>query len=94
MEEIVSFVREPEIRATPVDGCDVCIGLNAAWFKEYDRDLLIEINNHPHTTPKLTARVGKILAEAARRKAAEDKKRARAERAAREKTRRPTGAVR
>ncbi|MFD4633814.1 hypothetical protein ACFVYR_12470 [Streptomyces sp. NPDC058284] len=51
--EIVSG-RYPEIRATPAPGCDVCAALAGEWFSNGDRDVLIEINNHPHEEPKLS----------------------------------------
>ena len=51
--EIVSG-RYPEIRATPTAGCDVCAALADEWFANGDRDVLIEINNHPHKEPKLS----------------------------------------
>jgi hypothetical protein len=51
--EIVSG-RDPEIRATPAPGRDVCSALAAEWFANGDRDVLIEINNHPHEEPKLS----------------------------------------
>ncbi|WP_424920212.1 hypothetical protein [Streptomyces sp. wa13] len=53
MREIVSSHPTPEIRATPADGCDVCGALAQEWYVKQDRDVLIEINNHPHTAPKL-----------------------------------------
>ncbi|MDO0926815.1 hypothetical protein QQY24_15825 [Streptomyces sp. TG1A-8] len=51
--EIVSY-RSPEIRATVHNGCDVCKALAQQWDATHDRDLLIEINNHPHEKPKLS----------------------------------------
>ncbi|MEU0423895.1 hypothetical protein ABZ235_09785 [Streptomyces canus] len=51
--EIVSR-RDPEIRATPAQGCDVCAALAKQWDETNDRDVLIEINNHPHSEPKLS----------------------------------------
>ena len=51
--EIVSH-RAPEIRATVQPRCDVCASLAKQWDESYDRDLLIEINNHPHEEPKLS----------------------------------------
>jgi len=61
--EIVSG-RYPEIRATPAPGCDVCAALADEWFADGDRDVLIEINNHPHEEPKLS-RVRTMLGEGA-----------------------------
>ncbi|QBZ73423.1 hypothetical protein SEA_HEATHER_53 [Streptomyces phage Heather] len=51
--EIVSH-RQPEIRATVRTKCDVCHALAKQWDTSWDRDLLIEINNHPHEEPKLS----------------------------------------
>ena len=61
--EIVSG-RYPEIRATPAPDCDVCGALADEWFANGDRDVLIEINNHPHEEPKLS-RVRTMLGEGA-----------------------------
>jgi hypothetical protein len=61
--EIVSY-RQPEIRATVAQGCDVCGALAKQWDDQHDRDLLLEINNHPHTEPKLS-RVTAWVAEGA-----------------------------
>jgi hypothetical protein len=52
--EIVSSRPAPEIRATPAEGCDVCNALAKQWDETGDRDVLIEINNHPHQEPKLS----------------------------------------
>ncbi|MET9295308.1 hypothetical protein [Streptomyces sp. NPDC003077] len=52
--EIVSSHQYPEMRATPAEGCDVCGALAKQYATSKDRDLLIEINNHPHTEPKLS----------------------------------------
>lgn len=54
--EIVS-TRSPEMRATVAEGCDVCEALAREWDESNDRDVLLEIQNHPHARPKL-ARVG------------------------------------
>lgn len=35
-------------------GCGVCGALAKQWDEKHDRDLLIEINNHPHAEPKLS----------------------------------------
>jgi hypothetical protein len=61
--EIVSS-RAPEIRATVSPDCDVCAALAKQWDDKQDRDVLIEINNHPHTEPKLS-RVKAWVAEGA-----------------------------
>ncbi|QAX94750.1 hypothetical protein HOV12_gp42 [Streptomyces phage Lilbooboo] len=61
--EIVSS-RTPEIRATVAKGCDVCGALAKQWDESGDRDVLIEINNHPHKEPKLS-RVAAWKAEGA-----------------------------
>lgn len=61
--EIVSS-RVPEIRATVPPDCDVCGALAKQWDETRDRDVLIEINNHPHTEPKLS-RVRTWVAEGA-----------------------------
>jgi hypothetical protein len=42
------------MRATVPPGCDVCAALAQQWDETADRDVLIEINNHPHTEPKLS----------------------------------------
>jgi hypothetical protein len=42
-----------EIVATVPDGCRVCAALAKEWFESRDRDVLLEINNHPHSAPKL-----------------------------------------
>ncbi|MGW6012344.1 hypothetical protein [Streptomyces sp. NPDC055210] len=52
--ELVSSRPTPEIRATPAEGCDVCGALADQYAETQDRDLLIEINNHPHDEPKLS----------------------------------------
>ncbi|MFE6159946.1 hypothetical protein ACFQ7F_13660 [Streptomyces sp. NPDC056486] len=59
---IVSSHPTPEIRATPAEGCDVCGALAKQWDEAGDRDLLIEINNHPHDPPKLS-RVAELQRE-------------------------------
>lgn len=41
------------IRAVVPDGCGVCAALADEWGRNHDRDVLIEINNHPHEEPKL-----------------------------------------
>lgn len=51
--EIVSG-QYPEMRATVSTGCGVCGALAKQWDEKHDRDLLIEINNHPHAEPKLS----------------------------------------
>lgn len=51
-----------ELRATPAEGCGVCTRLEAEWFQNSDRDVLIEINNHPHEVPGLS-RVRRWLGE-------------------------------
>ncbi|MEW2406503.1 hypothetical protein [Streptomyces griseoviridis] len=61
--EIVSS-RIPEIRATVPPDCDVCSALAKQWDEKQDRDVLIEINNHPHKKPKLS-RVSAWVAEGA-----------------------------
>ncbi len=61
--EIVSG-RYPELRATPAPDCDVCAALAKQWEETSDRDVLIEINNHPHDEPKLS-RVKQWKAEGA-----------------------------
>jgi len=61
--EIVS-TRAPEMRATVPTGCDVCAALAKQWDEKHDRDVLIEINNHPHKKPKLS-RVNSWVAEGA-----------------------------
>jgi hypothetical protein len=42
----------------------VCAALAKQWDDKQDRDVLIEINNHPHTEPKLS-RVKTWVAEGA-----------------------------
>ncbi|EFK99531.1 predicted protein [Streptomyces sp. SPB78] len=59
--EIFSY-REPQMHAVVNDECDVCAKLAVEWDRWADRDLLIEINNHPHEVPKL-ARVRQWKAE-------------------------------
>ncbi|MCZ4117833.1 hypothetical protein [Streptomyces sp. H39-S7] len=51
--EIVSTLW-PEMRAKVAPGCDVCAALAKEWDERRDRDVLMEINNHPHGTPKLS----------------------------------------
>lgn len=43
----------PEMRATPVKGCNTCANLAANFVITGWRDLLLEVRNHPHETPKL-----------------------------------------
>jgi hypothetical protein len=50
---IVSDV-EPVMTATVPPECDVCNALAKEWDQNRDRDVLIEINNHPHSDPKLS----------------------------------------
>lgn len=45
-----------EIRPT----CGVCCALGRDWDKTHDRDLLLEIMNHPHAEPKLKTRVKEL----------------------------------
>jgi hypothetical protein len=45
-------------------GCDVCGALAKQWDETGDRDVLMEINNHPHTEPKLS-RVKDMVANGA-----------------------------
>ncbi|QPB09827.1 hypothetical protein CPT_Shady_066 [Streptomyces phage Shady] len=52
-QEIVSTYLT-EIRATPAPGCVPCSRLADEWDRDHDRDVLLEINNHPHDTPKLS----------------------------------------
>lgn len=59
--EIVS-TKWPEIRATVAPGCDVCGALAKEWDEKQDRDVLIEMNNHPHAAPKLR-RVAEWISE-------------------------------
>ncbi|WP_433858203.1 hypothetical protein [Streptomyces kronopolitis] len=54
--------RQPTITATVTEGCDVCAALAKQWDDMLDRDVLFEINNHPHEEPKLS-RVRKWKAE-------------------------------
>ncbi|MFE6846582.1 hypothetical protein [Streptomyces sp. NPDC057686] len=35
------------------ENCDICQALLFEWHLNHDRDVLIEINNHPHSKPKL-----------------------------------------
>lgn len=51
------------IRAVVPDSCDICDALANQWEENRDRDALIEINNHPHSTPKLKRRVTAWLRE-------------------------------
>jgi len=41
------------LRATPAHGCAVCSYLAERFRRTRERDLLLEINNHPHERPKL-----------------------------------------
>lgn len=41
------------MRATPVKGCNTCANLAANFVITGWRDLLLEVRNHPHETPKL-----------------------------------------
>lgn len=45
----------PRLEATVAEGCGVCARLAEQWVRTEERDLLIEINNHPHIAPKLAS---------------------------------------
>ncbi|MEU5149767.1 hypothetical protein AB0G42_21620 [Streptomyces yangpuensis] len=45
-----------------VETCGVCVALGAEWDDRRDRDVLLEIANHPHAEPKL-ARVEEWISD-------------------------------
>ncbi|MFF4430471.1 hypothetical protein ACFYZ4_15020 [Streptomyces sp. NPDC001513] len=60
-EKITSTRHGVTIIATPAHGCGVCGALAKQYAETRDRDLLLEINNHPHAEPKLKTKVGQLL---------------------------------
>lgn len=67
--KITSLRHGVTIEATPSPGCGVCTALAKQYAETKDRDLLMEINNHPHTEPKLKTKVAEIRAAAVKRAA-------------------------
>lgn len=35
------------------DDCEICVALGDEWDQDRDRDVILEIQNHPHLSPKL-----------------------------------------